>query len=276
MTRPLSRLAERLRAVVKKPAKPSHSAPVMSKNPPIVDDRPLTSKPVDYHEALPVNIKAANEVINAQPLSKAQELPGFDRAAFFTELRKGELRHRKPTQVQGSEAILTAMEGLPLSWVAYALATAWHETGYTMKPVKEMGGRAYFMRMYDKTGQRPKVARALGNTEVGDGALFAGRGYVQLTGRRNYAKAGEKVGVDLIANPDLAMDYAIAARILREGMVEGWFTAKKFVTYLPATDTATLAQFTQARRIINGMDRAGKIALEAIGFQAALVAGGWE
>jgi GH24 family phage-related lysozyme (muramidase) len=49
-----SRLAERLRAVVKKPAKTSHSAPVMSKKPPIVD-------------TLPPTIKAANEVINAMP-----------------------------------------------------------------------------------------------------------------------------------------------------------------------------------------------------------------
>lgn len=227
--------------------------------------RALTAKPVT---TLPPTIKAANEAINAMPDT-------FDKAAFFAELRKGELRHRKPDQVQGTEAILAAMEGLPVSWVAYALATAFHETAFTMQPVKEYGGRAYFMRMYDITGKRPGVARALGNTEVGDGALFAGRGYVQLTGRNNYVRAGKKVGADLVSNPDLAMRADIAARILREGMVDGWFTGKKFATYLPAVGKATVDQFTQARRIINGLDRAGKIALEAMGFQAALVAGGW-
>jgi putative chitinase len=223
---------------------------------------PPAGKPV-----LPPTIKAANAVLNEA---------AFDRAAFFAELRKGELRHREPSQVQGTEAILTAMEGLPVSWVAYALATPWHETARTMEPVKEFGGRAYFMRRYDKTGEKPKLAAALGNTEAGDGALFAGRGYVQLTGRRNYTHAGEKLGVDLVGNPDLAMQHDIAARILREGMKEGWFTGKKFASYLPASGKATRAQYGQARRIINGADKSDKIAGEALGFEAALIAGGWK
>ena len=258
---------------VKKPAKTSHDAPVMSKKPPIVDTLPVTErevlseKPAQTAENLPSGIKAANEAINAA---------AFDTAAFFAVLRQGPLRHRKPSQVMGTEAILAAMAGMPVSWVAYALATSWHETGYTMQPVKEMGGRAYFMRMYDKTGNRPGVAKALGNTVEGDGATFAGRGYVQLTGRANYAKASRKLGVDLIGNPDLAMNPDIAARIMREGMTDAWFTGRGFVAFLPSNGPATVTQFTQARRIINGMDRAAKIALEAQGFQAALIAGGWQ
>jgi putative chitinase len=216
--------------------------------------------------ALPPSIKAANAVLNEQT---------FDKSAFFAELRKGELRHRKPGQVQGTEAILAAMEGLPVSWVAYALGTAWHETAREMQPVKEYGGRAYFMRRYDKTGEKPKLAAQLGNTEVGDGALFAGRGYVQLTGRRNYVHAGGKLGVNLVGNPDLAMQPDLAARILREGMKEGWFTGHTFARHLPASGKATRAQYGQARRIINGMDRADKIAGEALAFEAALIAGGW-
>lgn len=208
--------------------------------------------------------------------------PTFDAAIFFAVLRTGPLRHRKPLQVQGSEAILAVTHGLPISWVAYALATAWHETNETMQPVLEANWlsasarRAYFMRMYDKTGNRPHVARELGNTVVGDGATFAGRGYVQLTGRRNYAKAERKIGKPFVSQPDLAMRPDLAARILREGMVEGWFTGRGFVAFLPSTGIATREQFRQARRIINGIDKWDKIAGEALDFQAALIAGGWE
>lgn len=55
--------------------------------------------------------------------------------------------------------------------------------------------------------------RNLGNSEPGDGWNFHGRGYVQLTGRANYAKAGEALGLDLVNNPDLAADRGNAAKI---------------------------------------------------------------
>lgn len=251
------------------------------------DVRPYV--PRNPEAPLPPTIKAANEAINAgwsppppempESMTATHSLPHaptFDAPAFFAVLRQGKLRHSKPGQVAGTETILRAMHGMPLSWVAYALATSWHETAFTMQPIKEKGGRAYFMRMYDRTGDRPKVAADLGNTAVGDGATFAGRGYVQLTGRRNYAKASAKLGVDLVRTPDLAMQPDNAARILREGMKDGWFTGRGFVAFLPSQGPATVSQFTQARRIINGLDKAGKIAGEAIAFQAALIAGGWE
>jgi hypothetical protein len=59
------------------------------------------------------------------------------------------------------------------------------------------------------------------------------------------------------------------------GMIEGWFTGKQFASYLPAEGPATTVQFTSARRIINGIDRAEKVAGYAMSFQSALVAGGW-
>jgi putative chitinase len=227
--------------------------------------------------------EALNEALQDAPVvrpdkakSVISETPNtFDTAAFFAVLRNGPLRHKKPSQVMGTEAILGAMAGLPVSWCAYALATAWHETAYTQQPIKERGGRGYFMRMYDKTGNRPGVAKALGNTVAGDGATYAGRGFVQLTGRRNYGFAERKIGEPLLSNPDLAMRPDIAARILREGMIDGWFTGRGFVAFLPSDGPASLTQFRQARRIINGMDKADKIAGEALAFQAALIGGGW-
>lgn len=53
----------------------------------------------------------------------------------------------------------------------------------------------------------------LGNTEPGDGWRFHGRGYVQLTGRDNYERAGREIGLDLANNPDLAADRGNAASI---------------------------------------------------------------
>lgn len=207
--------------------------------------------------------------------------PHFDAAAFFAVLRTGSLRHAKPTQVEGTNAIVHAMMGAPLSWTAYALATAWLETNKTMQPVRESywlplaTANAYAKRRYDIKGDRPDKAKELGNTVPGDGARYMGRGYVQLTGRTNYDRAAKKTGFPLVGNPDLAMRQDIAALVMREGMTGGWFTGRGFVHFLPSQGPATAAQFTQARRIINGLDKAKEIGGFALAFQAALIRGNW-
>jgi putative chitinase len=198
-----------------------------------------------------------------------------DPAAFFAAIRAS--KALGPTlstdEVSGCEAILAACAGFPLAWAAYALATPVVETAGTMQPIKEIGGTAYFTRRYDIAGERPDKARELGNLQPGDGAKYCGRGYVQMTGRANYARAEAALGVPLVADPDLAMQSDVAAKILRRGMQEGWFTGRSLATYLPAT--ADIHQFTNARRIINGQDRAVEIAGYALEFQSALRAGGW-
>lgn len=200
----------------------------------------------------------------------------MNRQAFFDSCRKGVMG---PTldadEVSGAEAILDAMAGAPLAYTAYALATAYHETAHTMQPIREFGGPAYLKRMYDITGQRPKLAKGMGNTVPGDGVRYCGRGYVQLTWRANYRRAGEKLGYPLEGNPELAMRNDIAAQIMRRGMEEGWFTGKAFSHFLPAVGPANRAAFMNARRIINGRDKEALIADHAVAFQAALVAGGW-
>lgn len=197
-------------------------------------------------------------------------------AAFFDKMRSGILGPTlSATEVDGCNAILAAMEGDPLSWTAYALGTAYHETASTMQPVKEIGGPIYFTRMYDVTGARPTLAREMGNTLPGDGPKYCGRGYVQLTWKCNYAKAQLETGADLVSYPDKAMEPTIAAKVMRHGMDEGWFTSKRFDSYLPAKGRATAIQFYRARHIINGSDKADKIAEHALAFQDALEAGGW-
>lgn len=200
----------------------------------------------------------------------------MDQKAFFDACRAGVMG---PTldndEVTGAGAILDAMAGAPLAWTAYALATAWHETAHSMQPIKEYGGPSYLTRMYDPNGQRPALAKANGNTSPGDGVKYCGRGYVQLTWRNNYRRAGDKIGYPLEGNPDLALRPDIAAIIMRRGMEEGWFTGKAFDHFLPKTGKADRSAFVNARRIINGADKAGMIADYALRFQDALVAGGW-
>ena len=197
-------------------------------------------------------------------------------AKFFDSVRRGLLGPTlSPSEVSGCNAILAAMEGAPLAWTAYALATAYKETAHTMQPINEMGGDAYFFRRYDPDGQRPDIAQRLGNAQQGDGVRFHGRGYVQLTGRANYAKASQKLGVDLVGHPELALQDDIAAKVMRRGMQEGWFTGKRFGDYLPGEGPARADVFALARRIINGIDCADEIAGYAVQFQNALIAGGW-
>lgn len=201
-------------------------------------------------------------------------------AAFFDMVRKGKLLGPvlDKDEVSGCQALLKACgeANWPISWTAYALATAYHETAHTMQPIKEYGGPAYYRRMYDIEGNRPKLAKDNGNTTPGDGVKYFGRGYVQLTWKTNYAKAEAKVPIPgLVKNPDLALTVDNASKILIKGMGDGWFTSKSCGTYLPKVGTATVNQLTESRRIINGTDKAEMIAAYGMHFQDALVAGKW-
>lgn len=138
--------------------------------------------------------------------------------------------------------------------LAYCLATFKWETAHTLRPIDEFGSDAYFNKRY---GPATKVGKMLGNTKAGDGARFHGRGYVQITGRRNYAKAKALTGVDLLTNPEQAKDPMIAYEIAIQGMIDGWFTGRKLAQYF--RDGAA-PDYENARRIINGLDQYQKIA----------------
>jgi len=198
---------------------------------------------------------------------------------FFDTLRTNKMLgpSLSTDEVDGCSAITSACGAAnwPISWTAYALATAYLETAHTMQPIMEYGGKAYFHRMYDIEGSRPAKARELGNTSPGDGCKYCGRGYVQLTGKANYARAGRALGIDLVNNPDLAMQADVAADIMTRGMEEGWFTGKRCSDYLPKVGYAGSGPFKNARRIINGTDRADDVASYALEFQKALGAGQW-
>ena len=232
----------------------------------------------------------------------------LDRAVFFARLREGPLRQRAQAQVEGCEAILDAMAGQPISWCAYALATAWHETGgrmqanteslnYSISGLLNTFGRHRISRAdAEKLGRRPgepalPLARQraianiiyggewgrtnLGNTEPDDGWTYRGRGLSHVTGRRNYRVSGEALGIDLLSAPERMLELQTAVREMVGGMIAGRYTGHSFARHLPAKGLATAAQFGAARRIINGQDRAADIAAAALTFQSALRAGNW-
>lgn len=147
-------------------------------------------------------------------------------------------------------------------YIAYILATTYHETAGTMRPIIEYGSRAYFDR-YEQ-GQR---RLSLGNLEKGDGYKFRGRGYVQITGRNNYKKFSQMLGIDLLGNPDLTLDPEISAYVLVVGCTKGIFTGKKLSDYIRR---GTLEEYTNCRRVVNGTDRARRIAGIALQMQSVL------
>jgi hypothetical protein len=177
----------------------------------------------------------------------------FDNVRYY--LAGGSL---KQEQVDGCNVLLDWFDDenppIPDQWhqndrtFAYCLATAWHETAFTMQPVVEYGGESYLK-------SKPYYP-------------WYGRGLVQLTWEENYQKQDTKLGLNgaLMKNPDLALDPVIATKILLLGMADGDFTGKRLGTYF----TSDLTDWYNARRIVNGTDRAQDIAAYAEKFHNAL------
>lgn len=92
--------------------------------------------------------------------------------------------------------------------VAMFVAQCAHETG-RFRYVKEIGNDAYF--------QKYEFRKDLGNVQPGDGVKFKGRGFIQITGRYNYTQCANAIGIDIVAHPELAETYAVAAQ------VAGWY-----------------------------------------------------
>jgi putative chitinase len=138
-------------------------------------------------------------------------------------------------------------------WIAYMLATVKHEVGDTWHPIREYGNNAYFIRRY---WSNEKVRMQLGNLREDDAWAYCGRGYVQVTGRRNYRTFAGLTGVDLVANPDKALEPSVSYFILSHGMRHGKFTGRYLGEFLDERKH----DFLNARRCVNGTDRAGMIA----------------
>jgi predicted chitinase len=115
-------------------------------------------------------------------------------------------------------AIAAGIKGEEL---AQFLAQTAHES-HNFKSMVEYGGSLDFKKYEPKfvkdkkTGKLVQVnakAKTLGNTKVGDGARYKGRGYIQLTGRYNYKKAGQALGLPLEEKPELVEKPEVAAKV---------------------------------------------------------------
>lgn len=144
--------------------------------------------------------------------------------------------------------------GLPLKQAAYVLATVYWETNKTFQPVRE----AYYL------GKKAEAYRKKLRYYP-----YYGRGFVQLTWLDNYRKAGKEFNKNFLSNPDDVMEPNIAAEILVVGSKDGWFTGKKLSDYI--NDDGV--DYINARRIINGKDKADEIALLAKEFELELSSG---
>lgn len=86
--------------------------------------------------------------------------------------------------------------------VAAFLAQLAHESG-EFRYMEEIWGPTAAQKRYEP---KSTLATRLGNTQPGDGKRFKGRGPIQLTGRDNYRRYGEKLGLDLVGQPQLAAE----------------------------------------------------------------------
>lgn len=183
---------------------------------------------------------------------------------FYNSIRKN--FKLTTTNIKGFDLLLKEAENqkIPLFYLAYILATVWHETAHTMQPIAEYGkgkGRKY--GIVGKYGQVPY-----------------GRGYVQLTWDENYEKADKKLNLKgaLLKDFNLAMKPEIASKILFIGMLEGWFTGKSLKDYIDNVDESDeedLREYSNARRIINGTDKQVMIGQYALKFEKALKDSGY-
>lgn len=179
----------------------------------------------------------------------------FNRKAFFDGVKDRIDPTLNQEQVNGFDFLLGRFENDP-QWadvrhVAYGLATVWHETAYSMQPVEE----GYYLGSERRVKAFQKTLRYF---------PYFGRGYVQLTWKTNYEKAGKAFGVDLVNEPELALTPEIAFKCLG-GMFKGWYGAK-LTTHINAQKT----DYVNARRCVNVLDKAGLIAGYAKSFERIL------
>ena len=204
----------------------------------------------------------------------------LDRAPFFAAVRTALFGGRLTAlQVSGMERLLVAFERYGTRdrrHLAYILATSFHETGRRMQPVREgfATSDAAARAAVAKLLKQGRISRnyALPNAA---GQSFYGRGDVQLTHEENYRRMGAILGIDLVGNPDLALDPATSGRILVEGVLRAVSAKGDFTAYsLEDFIAGARCDYVAARRTVNGTDQAAAIAGYATAFETALVAAG--
>ena len=179
-------------------------------------------------------------------------------------------------QVHGMEAILREWEAQQLTdlrWLAYIFATTYHETAKTMQPIAEYGkGKKYDYGKKLKMGGGPGKRIAYETPDK----IYYGRGHTQNTWYENYqrltkAAATQGKGWDFLNDPDLLLQMEPSIWATFFAMRVGLYTGKKLSDYFnDKVEGMPMATATNARKIINGLDCAEKIAGYAVVFFEAV------
>jgi hypothetical protein len=205
---------------------------------------------------------------------------------FFSTIKKTLFKRLSQGQVDGINGILEAMGQVgdgDKDTLAYALATAYHETGSRMVPVREgfattdAGARKAVNSLARKRGPNSAVAR-YAKPAGPYGHVYYGRGHVQLTWLENYKNSSADAGVDLVKEPDAMLDPVISAKVLIKGLIDGRWSGKRkgLAHYEGADDYLDQKEAAEARATVNGSDKATLIASYHKHFYDALTAAGWE
>jgi len=170
--------------------------------------------------------------------------------SFYDTIRRELSPTLLQSQVEGINAIVEEWKARMIGdkrILAYVLATVWHETAATMQPVKEKGGEAYLR----KKAYYP----------------YYGRDLVQTTWKANYQKVKAFSGIDVVTHPELIAEPKLAVKVAFQFMLKGWYTGKKLGDYF----NPQKPDWINARRIINGTDKAELVAGYAKKFYAGLL-----
>ena len=162
-----------------------------------------------YHEltkSLPAAGEEAGRVAFARRFFNAKAPPRLNHQALIGCYRDKALKNMSLGQSRNLQAILKVWdehtEWSEDLWLAYVLGTVAHESG-DFRFQTEFGSEAALNARY---------AGRLGNTEPGDGWRYRGRGLILITGRNNYRRSGQAIGIDLEALPDLMTIPDVSAR----------------------------------------------------------------
>lgn len=173
----------------------------------------------------------------------------------FTELYEaahGRLIDRAKSNMQVLLAMIVAdTKIIDIRHAAYMLATVRRECANTWEPIEEFG-----------KGKGKKYGRPDPMT----GKVYYGRGYVQITWAEVYKRIGKAIGVDLYHDPQQALHYDVAYKIMSCGMRLGGFTGIGLNRYIHGD----VCDYVSARKIINGTDCAEEIAKYAQSFEKIL------
>lgn len=181
----------------------------------------------------------------------------IDRKRFFEKIQPTLFKNGfSQAQTDSIEAILDECEKQGVTdkrQIAYIFATPYHECynphhpETRLTPIKEYGSEQYLQ----SKNYYP----------------YIGRGFSGLTWKSNYEREGERLGIPLVEHPDMILDINLAANSHVYCMRKGTYTGRKLSDYI----NGELCNFLGARKIINGIDQAEKIAGYARLFLSGLV-----